>query len=53
MSSLQFGEPEEGNMQVEDTYMWIPAKQPINNRSFLQNSKIWEIFQELPSFYYQ
>ncbi|KAK3535519.1 hypothetical protein QTP70_016933 [Hemibagrus guttatus] len=44
----KFGEPEEGNMQVEDPYVWIPAKELINNRSFLQNSKIWEICQELP-----
>ncbi|KAK3563895.1 hypothetical protein QTP86_004830 [Hemibagrus guttatus] len=48
MEEIKFGEPEEGNMQVEDPYVWIPAKELINNRSFLQNSKIWEICQELP-----
>ncbi|KAI5629980.1 tenomodulin, partial [Silurus asotus] len=47
-SEFEGGEPGEVNMQVVDSYVWIPAKQPINNREFLQNSKIWEICQELP-----
>ncbi|KAI5105061.1 tenomodulin, partial [Silurus meridionalis] len=47
-SEFKGGEPGEVNMQVVDSYVWIPAKQPINNREFLQNSKIWEICQELP-----
>lgn len=48
MSCLQVDEPGEVDMQMVDAYVWIPAKQPINNRAFLQNSKIWEICQELP-----
>ncbi|KAB5571163.1 hypothetical protein PHYPO_G00221920 [Pangasianodon hypophthalmus] len=47
-AEFEVGESGEVTMQVVDSYVWIPAKQPISNRAFLQNSKIWEICQELP-----
>ncbi|XP_053486431.1 tenomodulin isoform X2 [Ictalurus furcatus] len=47
-ADYEVDEPGEVDMQMVDSYVWIPAKQPINNRAFLQNSKIWEICQELP-----
>ncbi|XP_062856616.1 tenomodulin isoform X2 [Trichomycterus rosablanca] len=42
------GEPGDVDMQVVDSYVWIPTEQPISNLAFLQNSKIWEICRELP-----
>lgn len=34
MSYLQVGEPGEVNMQLVGSYVWIPAKQLINNTAF-------------------
>lgn len=48
MSYPQVGEPGDVDMQVVDTFVWIPTEHPISNQAFLQNSKIWEICQELP-----
>ncbi|KAA0709504.1 Tenomodulin [Triplophysa tibetana] len=45
---VEVDEESEGDMQVVDSQIWIPAEEPISNRTFLLNSKIWEICQELP-----
>lgn len=34
--------------QVEDTHEWIPAEEPITDHTFLLNSKIWEICNQMP-----
>ncbi|XP_062856615.1 tenomodulin isoform X1 [Trichomycterus rosablanca] len=47
-TSAEVGEPGDVDMQVVDSYVWIPTEQPISNLAFLQNSKIWEICRELP-----
>ncbi|XP_059378326.1 tenomodulin-like isoform X2 [Carassius carassius] len=36
------------DMQMVDSQIWIPAEDPISNKTFLLNSKIWEICQDLP-----
>ncbi|XP_051505745.1 tenomodulin-like [Myxocyprinus asiaticus] len=46
-ADVEVGKTGEVDMQV-DTQIWIPAEEPISNRTFLLNSKIWEICQELP-----
>ncbi|KAL0176009.1 hypothetical protein M9458_028339, partial [Cirrhinus mrigala] len=38
----------EVDMQMVDSQIWIPAEEPISNKTFLLNSKIWEICQDLP-----
>ncbi|XP_072519504.1 tenomodulin [Salminus brasiliensis] len=47
-TELKVDETGEVDMQVVDSHVWIPAEQPIANRAFLLNSKIWEICQDLP-----
>nr|XP_023650622.1 tenomodulin [Paramormyrops kingsleyae] len=34
--------------QVEDMHEWIPAEEPIADHTFLLNSKIWEICNQMP-----
>ncbi|XP_073710455.1 tenomodulin [Misgurnus anguillicaudatus] len=46
--NVEVGEVSEVDMQVVDSQIWIPAEEPISNRTFLLNSKIWEVCQELP-----
>lgn len=38
----------EVDMQMVDSQIWIPAEEPVSNKTFLLNSKIWEICQDLP-----
>uniref|UniRef100_UPI003EB9F631 tenomodulin isoform 3 n=1 Tax=Danio rerio TaxID=7955 RepID=UPI003EB9F631 len=38
----------EVDMQMVDSQIWIPAEEPISNKTFLSNSKIGEICQDLP-----
>ncbi|XP_051514957.1 tenomodulin-like isoform X2 [Myxocyprinus asiaticus] len=45
---IEVGETGEIDMQVVDSQIWIPAEEPISNRTFLLNSKISEVCQELP-----
>ncbi|XP_066505944.1 tenomodulin [Hoplias malabaricus] len=47
-AEMEVSEPGEVDFQVVDSHIWLPAEQPINNRAFLINSKIWEICQDLP-----
>jgi len=44
----QVSETGEVDMQMVDSQIWIPAEEPISNKTFLLNSKIWEICQDLP-----
>ncbi|XP_036403416.1 tenomodulin [Megalops cyprinoides] len=34
--------------QVDDPQVWIPAEEPVKNRTFLLTSKIWDICRHLP-----
>lgn len=45
---LQVDETAAMDTKVDDSYVWVPAEEPIVNPDFLLNSKIWEICQELP-----
>ncbi|XP_052010715.1 tenomodulin [Xyrauchen texanus] len=45
---IKVGETGEIDMQVVDSQIWIPAEEPISNRTFLLNSMISEVCQELP-----
>ncbi len=38
----------EVDMQMVDSQIWIPAEEPVSNKTFLLNSKIWDICQDLP-----
>lgn len=44
----QVSETGEVDIQMVDSQIWIPAEEPISNKTFLLNSKIWEICQDLP-----
>lgn len=46
--NVEVDEESEGDMQMVESQIWIPAEEPISNRTFLLNSKIWEICQKLP-----
>ncbi|TRY60121.1 hypothetical protein DNTS_006435 [Danionella cerebrum] len=48
MIDLEVSETGEVDLQMVDSQIWIPAEKPINNSTFLSNSKIWEICQDLP-----
>uniref|UniRef100_A0A673M900 Tenomodulin n=1 Tax=Sinocyclocheilus rhinocerous TaxID=307959 RepID=A0A673M900_9TELE len=45
---IEVSETGEVDMQMMDSQIWIPAEDPIANKTFLLNSKIWEICQDLP-----
>jgi len=47
-TELLVGETEGMEVQVEDSQVWVPAEEPIANRAFLLDSKIWEVCQDLP-----
>ncbi|XP_056147916.1 tenomodulin [Lampris incognitus] len=42
------GDTEGMDVRVEDSQVWVPAEEPIASTTFLLNSRIWEICQELP-----
>ncbi|XP_042626071.1 tenomodulin [Cyprinus carpio] len=46
--NVEVSETDEVDMQIVDSQIWIPAEDPISNKTFLLNSKIWEICQDLP-----
>uniref|UniRef100_A0A667Y4H6 Tenomodulin n=1 Tax=Myripristis murdjan TaxID=586833 RepID=A0A667Y4H6_9TELE len=48
VTEVQEAEAGAMDVKVEDSLVWVPAEEPIVNRAFLLNSKIWEICQELP-----
>ncbi|XP_008324708.1 tenomodulin [Cynoglossus semilaevis] len=39
---------ETDDLKVEDSQVWVPAEEPVVNLDFLQDSKIWEICQNMP-----
>lgn len=45
---IEVSETGEVDMQMVDSQIWIPAEEPVSNKTFLLNSKIWEICQDLP-----
>ncbi|XP_030622697.1 tenomodulin [Chanos chanos] len=47
-AEIEVSETGDVDMQVEESQVWIPVEEPIANRAFLLNSKIWEICQNLP-----